>query len=100
MDLIDAIIKKNIELVRSLLEQGSDPNYAQDDEGITPLHFAVLSNSLEIVELLYTAGANLDCETDEGESPLDLAKELKNKKMIALLIRLKHYKSNLTSQDQ
>ncbi|KAI1753728.1 hypothetical protein F4782DRAFT_495474, partial [Xylaria castorea] len=44
-------------LVRALIEAGSDPNTV-DDSGMTPLHWAILYNDFDLVKLLVELGAN------------------------------------------
>jgi len=39
----------------------------------TPLHFAAINGSKEIVELLIEKGALIDARSDDGETPLLLA---------------------------
>lgn len=90
MDLIEAVINNDIEEVTLLLEQGADPNVTIDEAELTPLHFAAQNNALEIAQLLFTAGADLDNETDEGQTPLDVAREFHHEEMVKLLLRLKH----------
>lgn len=89
MSLIDAIVFHDVQSVKRLLEQGVDPNVTLDWAGVTPMHFAVLENMPEIAELLFTAGADLDSETCEGETPLSVAQELQRKDMARLLEGLK-----------
>ncbi|OGT98169.1 MAG: hypothetical protein A2298_02340 [Gammaproteobacteria bacterium RIFOXYB2_FULL_38_6] len=76
MDLIEAIISKDLNRVKYLLEAGTDPNYADDVANITPLHYAVSNNFPEAIPLLIIAGADLYAQTDDGETPLDTAKGL------------------------
>ena len=47
--------------VRELLAQGASPN-VRDDDMRTPLHQAVLGNSVGLVGLLIEAGADLDAK--------------------------------------
>ena len=86
MNLIEAVEKNDQEAVSKLLSQGCDPNEAEDEANITPLHFAVQNNDLEIAFLLMSAGADpLAQEDSGGDTPLDLAKLLKHTKMFGLL---------------
>ncbi|KAL7298645.1 hypothetical protein TKK_0008411 [Trichogramma kaykai] len=55
----DGYIHKNtvgITFVRTLLKYGADVN-AKDDNGNSPLHLAVLSNNLDVVQVLLKRGA-------------------------------------------
>lgn len=56
-------------------------------DGTTPLHFAVMNDNFEAVQFLLTKFPNLDLNSKSGtlKTPLDLAIELKNKRIIQLL---------------
>ena len=58
--------------MKQLLKDGKDPN-AQDILGKTPLHFAVMSSNISIVNLLLDAGANVILQDKVSFSPLRLA---------------------------
>jgi ankyrin repeat protein len=74
MDLIEATIKNDIEMVKQLLSQGADPNVFLDAAKVTPLHFAAQNNCIEIGRMLIKAGADLHAKTyPDGETPLDIA---------------------------
>lgn len=86
MNLIDAVVKNDSKQVKILLEEGTDPNFCEDVAGITPLHFAAQKNvSMDIVEMLVDAGADLSKETEEGLTPLDVAKFHNNEKIAKFL---------------
>lgn len=87
MDLIDAIIKKDISALKEILEAGADPNLSDDGDNVTPLHHAVTAGSLEIVELLLAAGANPKSKDICGQSPLDCAKKLKRGEIESALLK-------------
>jgi len=58
--------------VRELLAQGANPNIPDDDMR-TPLHQAVLGNSVGLVGLLIEAGANVNAKDTQGFTPLHYA---------------------------
>ena len=66
---LDAVCKRDVNLVRRLLAQGADPN-AADEYGLAPLHVAVMLASPSLVALLLQHGADPNCTTDHGETPL------------------------------
>ena len=66
---------------------------ARNNKGYIPLHTAVFSGNIEIIEVLIYSGSNINERTDQlvssetGElTPLDLAKQRGNKKVIEFLI--------------
>ena len=69
----DAAMRGDVEAVRALLQKGADVNEAQGD-GMTALHWAADRGSLEIAEMLITAGANVMASTRIGDyTPLHVA---------------------------
>ncbi len=58
--------------VRDLLARGANPNVRDEDER-TPLHQAVLGNSLGLVGLLIESGADVNAKDDQGFTPLHFA---------------------------
>ena len=72
-ELLDATKRGDVAAVRSLLNEGADPNAAQGD-GLSALHLAAQGGNLEIVEVLLTAGAEIGAKTRIGDyTPLHLA---------------------------
>jgi ankyrin repeat protein len=47
---------------------------AKDNYGWTPLHYASANNHIETAKLLLDAGADLNIEDEDGETPLYLAR--------------------------
>ena len=73
--LLDATRRGDAAAVRTLLEEGADPNVAQGD-GLSALHLAAQEGNLEVVELLLGAGAKVEAKTQIGEyTPLHVASE-------------------------
>jgi len=58
--------------VRELLAKGANPNL-RDDDMRTPLHQAVLGNSVGLLGLLIESGADLDAKDAHGFTPLHFA---------------------------
>ena len=56
-DLLTAIQRGNFDMVKSLISQGADVNYATMD-GNSPLTFAVYSGDMEIIKFLLEKGAD------------------------------------------
>jgi ankyrin repeat protein len=70
--LIEAVKRRNLETVRSLLETRVEVNARQGD-GATALHWAVHLDDGSAVDLLLRAGAKADVADDTGVTPLYLA---------------------------
>lgn len=85
LQLIKAAFHNDIKTVTELLKQNVDPNCSEDQDHITPLHFAALNGSLEIAQLLVTAGAKTNAANAAGETPLDIAKLHRHDKLVHLL---------------
>lgn len=69
----DAAQRSDVEAVRTLLQQGADPNAAQAD-GLTALHWAALNDQLDIAQILLYAGVTVKPVTRVGGyTPLHLA---------------------------
>lgn len=65
-----AIKASSLETVKSMLEQGLDPNF-QDAAGNTLLQYASKAGQIQICELLIAHGANLEQKPDDGFSPVE-----------------------------
>jgi ankyrin repeat protein len=81
----------SLDLVRLLLDRGANPNVAQaggwtplhqaaadpnvaQAGGWTPLHQAAAHGRREVAELLVAKGASLTAESDDGRTPLEMAR--------------------------
>jgi ankyrin repeat protein len=82
--LIRAIMQKDSARLRSHLEQGISPNCYEDKAHLTPLHYAVMYDSLECAQILIAAGANPLAKDVEDETPWGLAQQFGNAAMIKL----------------
>jgi ankyrin repeat protein len=69
-----AVARRDVEIVRMLLERGADAN-AQQERGFTPLHDAAANGSQPLVDLLLAHGAHPDARTEDGKTPADMARE-------------------------
>lgn len=86
-ELLDAVIGDHAHIVKSLLEQGADPNYFEDESQIRPLHFAALYNSPEVVPLLIMAGADIFATTEYDDTPMMIAERHEHPEVIEVLKR-------------
>jgi len=78
-----AAIRGDIDAIKLLMEVGVDIN-AQGEHGYTPLHEAVEQGQLEVAKLLLENGCNTSLVNGDGLTPLDLARALKEQKMIEI----------------
>jgi uncharacterized protein len=69
MPLHIAIKKRDIDLIKFLLDQGADIE-AQDDKGFSPLYYSVVMNHIPIATLLLSQGANPNTKNNIGNTPV------------------------------
>ena len=84
-DVADAVMNKNPEALRILLQKKADVNLPQAD-GTTALHWAVRWNDAAAADLLIRAGARVKAPNREGAAPLFLACENGSAMMIEKLL--------------
>ena len=80
----------HLEVVQTLIEAGADINATREylsRNGVTALHLAVVKNYLDTVRLLVDMGASVDCQDDEGTTPLHLVARGGFKEMADLLLK-------------
>jgi ankyrin repeat protein len=83
--LIKAIKENNSKKAKSLIEQGTNINI-QDDDGCTPLYWAVRYNVTDIVDLLLKKGANIEVQDKYGLTPLHYAVQERLTEIVNLLL--------------
>lgn len=71
-DLIDSIKNKDLAQAETLLKNGENVN-AANEQGNTPLHYAVATNNADMARLLLAYGADMNAENTKGWSPLKIA---------------------------
>lgn len=70
--LTSAVMAKDSEEVKKLLQQGADPKILMEDDR-TALHYAVsYSAPIEIIQMLIDAGADRNAITSTKSRPLDM----------------------------
>ncbi len=80
------IQKNDFELVKYYLRTGIDPNYQHPEYMALPLAESIRYNNIEITELLLLNGAKpLIREMESGITTLEIAKRMKNQKVVDLL---------------
>jgi len=78
-----------INIVKLLLEKGADVMLA-DGKGNTVLHYAAGYGRKEAAEVLLAAGAKLDAKNEAKQTPIDVAKQNREKEMVEFLKAKKH----------
>ena len=82
----DAVMRGDLEAVRTLLRDGADVNEAQGD-GMTGLHWAARHDDVAVARLLLYAGANVEAKTRIGaHTPLLVAARSGNAAVMAVLL--------------
>ena len=69
-----SVLSNNLDGVKMLLGYGADVNIA-DCHGFTPLHTAAACGYMQMASYLIIFGANVFAVTDEGDLPVDIAKD-------------------------
>jgi uncharacterized protein len=85
VSIVDAVKAGDVARVRALIDKRVDVNATQQD-GTTPLHWAVDRDRPDIVQMLIRAGANVKAANRYGATPLWLASVNGNPKTIAMLL--------------
>ena len=71
--LFAAIMARDVERVRELLDAGANVNEQDGANPMTPLHWAAHNDQTAIVDLLLSRGANIEAQTKGGWTPLHYA---------------------------
>lgn len=84
-DLLQAVQFGNLKRVKAGLQQGLDPNYSDDEDGYTLLHWAAQEGYADIIRLLVRHGGDVEAVFQDdmtalynaaGEGNLEVAKAL------------------------
>ncbi|KAJ4371263.1 hypothetical protein N0V83_004480 [Neocucurbitaria cava] len=62
-----------------------DPDVCYDSDRMTTMHMVALNDDVEGIQLLLKYGANKDFKSEDGQTALDMAKEVNATNVIALL---------------
>lgn len=65
--------KRNIEMVKLLVEHGADINFAETEEKWTPLHYAARYGCVDIIDYLIKLGVELNSCNEDGDTPIQIA---------------------------
>lgn len=76
--------KVALRICRMLLARGADPNLAQAG-GWRPVHQAAAHGNLALVELLVRHGADVEPRSEDGRTPLSMAREAGHDEVVRFL---------------
>ncbi|TPJ32730.1 ankyrin repeat domain-containing protein [Mesorhizobium sp. B2-6-5] len=82
--LMPALAKRRIDLIKLLLDEGANPNSKRSRENA--IHIAVNLGCLDCVKALVEAGADVNAKTNDGKTPLHLAKRKGQREVADYLI--------------
>jgi ankyrin repeat protein len=97
-DAADAVQKKDIGALRALVQRKADVNGAQPD-GTTALHWAVVWNNEEAVNLLLRAGADVKARNRYGATPISEAVTSGSAALVDALLKAGADPKTLTTDD-
>jgi ankyrin repeat protein len=70
---------------RLLITHGIDIDKQGPYNGYTALHDAIWQNNVETARVIVAAGANLQLRSNEGQTPLEMAKARKRREIVAII---------------
>ena len=86
VEIRSAIAQEDVQKVKMLLTQVADPFIPHPTSRSNPLHSAVLSGNVEIVNLLIHKGCPIDHQDIQGFTPLHVALLFSQRSMIQTLL--------------
>lgn len=76
--LMVAVVKEDANMVQIIVDGGGDINQTFTEQNFTPIHLAVLNKNLEVIKALLSSSESfLNTENASGNTPLDIARSLK-----------------------
>ena len=82
-----ASFNDNKQVIRYLLDSGSDTNNCSEFNNATSLHEAVIGGNVQVIEMLLTSGANQTIKDSAGQTPLHVACRIGNVFAVKALCR-------------
>jgi ankyrin repeat protein len=68
-----AVVRGEVTRIKDMLGRNSGLVNARDNDGYTPLHYAVLHGHRDLVMLLLSRGADVNAQDNKGITPLHMA---------------------------
>ena len=84
--IFEAAGNGNLNIISLELSKGVSPNQLDEENGLSPLHYAVANNQIEAIKLLINSGANVNLKSREKWTPLHWAALLDRPEAAELLI--------------
>lgn len=78
--------KVKLSLIEQLIQKGADVHYKNTADGLTSLHYASSSGSVDVAKLLIDKGADVNAVDNKGTTPLILAVKKNSLAMVRLLL--------------
>ena len=73
------------DVIHELLQRGADVNKRDRDFGLTALHWSAMNNSTDAIRLLLRNGASTTIKDNEGQTPIDRARQYNRKEAVLVL---------------
>ena len=70
MDILDAVIQRDIEEVKTIISQNEDINKQDEESGFSALHYCAQFGLKDIIQLLISNNAKIDIKDYYGNTPL------------------------------
>jgi ankyrin repeat protein len=81
-----AVRRGEASTIKDILKRNSRLINAKDNEGLTPLHYAVVTGHKDLVSLLIARGADINARDNRGATPLHLAVDRVQREIAHFLI--------------
>jgi ankyrin repeat protein len=85
-EIFDAVENNDLETVKVLIGKDNSRVNIKDEAGNTPLHNAVITGSVEMIEFLLSKGADIDAQNTQLNTPLHEAIQRRVENISELLI--------------
>jgi ankyrin repeat protein len=82
----NSVQNQDVNGVRTLLQQGADPNLVEGNQGRTPMHIATTKGDANMIRLLKESGGNINARDNNGKTSLDLALESNDNSTARILL--------------